>query len=157
MPSPKNASLELKPKPSKMKKLFLILAMGAVLVSCGNKKKDEKKTGSDTAATTSTTTTTTTTTSTTEGVPTFSDPEVQQWVNDYTAFVNSYMNAAKDKDMAKLSEIGMKASDWTSKSLAMTQKLAANPDEAKKFSDYMTKLSAEWAEAAKALVPKMQQ
>ena len=139
----------------KMKKLFLILAMGDVLVSCGNKKKDEKKAEGDTTSTTSTTTTTTTTT--TVGVPTFADAEVQQYVNDYTAFVNSYMDAAKNKDMAKLTDISMKATDWANRSASISQKLANNPEEAKKFSDYMTKLSQDWAEAAKAMMPKMEQ
>ncbi|MBI5856571.1 MAG: hypothetical protein HZB42_02875 [Sphingobacteriales bacterium] len=139
-----------------MKKLFAILAIAGVMVACNNKKKDEKKPEGDSTATTTTTTTTTDpTTTTVAGVPTFADAEVQSYVNDYTAFVNSYIDACKTKDMSKVQDLSLKATDWTSRSMDVVKKLAANQEEATKFSDFMSKMSQQWAEAAKALMPSM--
>jgi hypothetical protein len=129
-----------------MKKLFAVLALVAVMTSCKDKKKDEKKPDATTTTTTTnpnSTTTTTTTTTSSAGVPTFSDAEVQQYVNDYTTFVTSVVDAYKSKDLAKAGELAGKMSDWSSRSMSVAQKLSANPDEAKKFSDYVTKLSAD--------------
>ena len=146
--------LKLKtPKPKNMKKVLLVLAVAGVMVACNNKKKEDKDTKVDT---------TTTTTdkmdkmdnTTTTGIPTFADAEVQSYVNDYTAWVNAYMDAYKTKDMTKISEYSMKAQDWSSRSMTISQKLANNPDEAKKFSDYMTKLANDMANAAKAMTPQ---
>lgn len=137
-----------------MKKVFAILAVAAVMVSCGNKKKSDKPAdGKDTAATTTTNNGGETTPITaTAG---FADAEVQKYVDDYTAFVNSYLDAVKGKDMTKITDLSMKAADWANRSMDVSKKLAANPEEAKKFADIMTKLSNDWAEAAKALVPNM--
>ena len=123
-----------------MKKVLFVLAVAAVMVSCGNKKKSDKP--AEVKDTISTTTTTTTTTTTSE-VPKFSDPEVQQWVNDYTAFVTAYVDAYKGKDMTKVAELSQKMSDWSSKSMTIVQKLAAHPEEATAFSNYLAKLSQE--------------
>jgi len=120
-----------------MKKLFAVLALVAVITSCNNKKKDEKKPD----ATTTTTTTDPGTTTTSSDVPKFADAEVQQYVNDYTVFVTSYVDAYKAKDMTQLTAMAQKMSDWGSKSMSVSQKLISNPDEAMKFSNYMTKLS----------------
>lgn len=137
-----------------MKKVFTILAVAAVMVSCGNKKKGDKPAdGKDTAATTTTNNGGETTPITaTAG---FADAEVQKYVDDYTAFVNSYLDAVKGKDMTKITDLSMKAADWANRSMDVSKKLAANPEETKKFADVMTKLSNDWAEAAKALVPNM--
>lgn len=139
-----------------MKKVFAILAVAAVMVSCGNKKKSDKPAdGKDTAATTTTNNGGETTTTTTSGALTFSDPEVQKYVDDYSAFVNSYLDAVKGKDMTKITDLSMKAADWANRSMDISKKLMNNPEETKKFADHMTKLSNDWAEAAKALVPNM--
>lgn len=131
-----------------MKKLFAVLALVGVMTSCKSKKKDEKK-----PEETATTTTTPTETTTTTGVPTFSDPDVQKYVNDYTAFVTGYMEAYKSKDMTKIASLSTSASEWATKSMDMAKKLAANPDDAAKFSTYMTKLSNDMVEAVKGMMP----
>lgn len=132
----------------------MLLAVATIMVSCGNKKKSDKPAdGKDTAATTTTNNGGETTPITaTAG---FADAEVQKYVDDYTAFVNSYLDAVKGKDMTKITDLSMKAADWANRSMDVSKKLAANPEEAKKFADIMTKLSNDWAEAAKALVPNM--
>lgn len=126
-----------------MKKLFAVLALVAVMTSCKDKKKDEKKPDATTTTTTTdpNSTTTTTTTTTSSDVPTFADAEVQAYVNDYTAFVTSYVNAYKAKDMTQIAAMTQKMSDWSTRSVSVSQKLAANPDEAMKFTNYITKLS----------------
>ena len=127
-----------------MKKLFAVLALVGVLASCKDKKKDEKMPDATTTTTTTdpnTTTTTTTTTTTSSDAPKFADAEVQAYVNDYTAFVTSYVNAYKAKDMTQIADMSKKMADWSSRSMSVSQKLAANPAEATAFANYMTKLS----------------
>jgi hypothetical protein len=135
------------PKTTKMKKVLFVLAVAGVMASCGDKKKSDKP------AEVKDSITTTTTTTTPPGVPAFADAEVQAFVNDYTVFVQSYLDACKAKDMAKAQELSMKMNDWSSRSMAIGNKLAGNPDETKKFNDYMSKLTQDWANAAKSMMP----
>lgn len=130
-----------------MKKVFAVIALVAVMTSCKDKKKDEKKMD-DTTTTTTTDPTTTTTTS--SGVPKFADAEVQKYVDDYTAFVTSYVDAYKSKDMTKVQTLSTKATDWASRSSSIAMKLSSNVDEATKFSNYMTKLSQDMTAAMTA-------
>ena len=129
-----------------MKKVFAVLALVGVMTSCKDKKKDEKKPEETTTTTTTTTTepaTTTTTTETTASsdVPKFADAEVQKYVEDYTAFTTSLVAAYTSKDMTKVASLSPMAADWATKSLDISKKLMANPDDATKFTNYMTKLS----------------
>lgn len=129
-----------------MKKLFAILAIAGVMVACNNKKKDEKKPEGDSTATTTTTTPTTTeptttTTTTPSGVPTFSDPEVQKFANDYAAFIAEYK--AGMKDPAKLMELSKNMQDWSTRATSVGLKLASKPDEAMAWANWITALSKE--------------
>ena len=139
-----------------MKKFMAILAIAGVMTSC-NSKKDEKKEEvktEDTATKSSTEPTAPTTDPAPTGdVPKFADAEVQKFVDDYTAFVKSYIDAYKSKDMTKVSELAGKMQEWSGRTASVGQKLASSPDEAKKFNDYMVKLSQDWANAAKAMTP----
>lgn len=132
-----------------MKKIFAVLALVGVMTSCKDKKKDEKKVEETTTTTEPTTTTTTTTTETTTSsdVPKFADADVQKYVDDYTAFVKGYVEAYKTKDMTKVQELSAKASEWATKSMDIAKKLAANPDDATKFSNYISKLSQDMTAA----------
>jgi hypothetical protein len=114
-----------------------------------SKKKDEKKPDATTTTTTTdpNSTTTTTTTTTSSDVPKFSDPEVQQYVDDYTAFVTSIVAAYKSKNATDIAQLSGKMSDWSSRSMSVGQKLAGNAEEATKFSNYVTKLSQEMTAA----------
>ncbi len=126
-----------------MKKLFAVLALVGVMTSCKDKKKDEKKTEETTITTPTDATTTptdaTTTATATAGVPTFSDPEVQKFANEYGAFIAEYK--AGMKDPAKLAELGKKMTDWSTKAQSIGMKLASTPDEAKKWADWALELS----------------
>lgn len=88
----------LKPKTKKHEKILAVLALVGVMTSCKDKKKDEKKPEETTTTTTTdpTTTTTTTTTTTDANVPTFSDPEVQKFVTEYSAFITEYKAGMAD-------------------------------------------------------------
>jgi PBP1b-binding outer membrane lipoprotein LpoB len=137
------ATLIVKPKINKtMKKVFAVLALVGMLASCNNKKKDEKKPEGDTTATTTTTTTTTTTENppaNTNGVPTFSDPDVQKFANDYAAFISEYK--AGMSDPAKLADLTAKMQEWSKKSTEMGMKLATKPEEAKAWADWVMTLT----------------
>ena len=123
-----------------MKKLFAVLAIAGVMVACNNKKKDEKAPEKDTTSTTTPTTTTTTeTTPAPAGVPTFSDPEVQKFANDYAAFMAEYK--AGMSDPAKLAELSTKLQDWSKRSTEIGMKLATKPEEAKAWADWVMALS----------------
>ena len=140
----------------KMKKVFAVLALVGVMTSCNNKKKDEKKPEGDTTAVVTPPADNTTPPADNSGaIPTFADADVQKYVTDYTAFVQSYLDAYKAKDMTKVQELATKMTEWSGKSTEIGQKLATNPEEAKKFADYMTKLSTDWANAAKSMMPEV--
>jgi PBP1b-binding outer membrane lipoprotein LpoB len=128
-----------------MKKLFAVLALVAVMTSCKSKKKDEKK-PDETTTTTTTTTTTDATTTAASGVPTFSDPEIQKFANDYGAFVQQYK--AGMKDPAKLAELAKTMQDWSGRASSIGMKLATNPGEAKAWADWMMA-------CAKEMMPSM--
>ena len=132
-----------------MKKLFAVLAVAGIMASCNNDKKDEKKpdngttttTTNDPSTTTTTTTTTTNATTAMAGVPTFSDPEVQQFANDYAAFIAEYK--AGMKDPAKLMELSKNMQTWGTRAASIGMKLAQKPEEAKAWSDFMMACSKE--------------
>lgn len=131
-----------------MKKLFAVLAIVGVMTSCKDKKKEEKKvedtttnTPTTTEPTTTTTTTDNTTTTASTGVPSFSDPEVQKFANDYAAFVAEYK--AGMKDPSKMNDLVKKMQDWSTRSQSIGLKLAQKPDEAKKWSDWVMAMNKE--------------
>lgn len=120
-----------------MKKLFAIIALVGIMASCKDKKKDEPKT--EGTETTTTTTTTTTETTSVAGVPTFSDPEVQKFANDYGAFMAEYK--AGMSDPAKLTKLANDMQEWSTKSQSIGMKLAAKPEEAKAWADWMLEMT----------------
>lgn len=132
-----------------MKKLFAVFALAGVMVSCNNKKSDEKKPEGETTTTTTTTDTppADNTTATVSGVPTFSDPDVQKFANDYAAFVQSYK--AGMSDPAKLADLAKSAQDWSTRSTEIAMKLAAKPEEAKAFSEWLMTCAKEMMPATK--------
>jgi hypothetical protein len=137
-----------------MKKLLSILAVAVIMVSCNNKKSEEKSATTDTTVKTTetttggdqTTTTTTTTTTNNQGVPSFSDPEVQKFANDYAAFLDEYKKGLKDP--ARMADLTKSMQDWSSRSQSIGMKLANNPDEAKKWADWIMVVSQEFSKAA---------
>lgn len=130
-------------KSTNMKKIFAVLALAGIMASCNNKKKDEPKPEGDTTSTQTTTTTepTTTTETTTApaGVPTFSDPDVQKFANDYAAFITEYK--AGMSDPSKLAELSTKLQDWSKRSTEIGMKLATKPEEAKAWAEWVAAIT----------------
>src|SRR5688500_8142906 len=131
-----------------MKKLFAMLAIAGVIISCNNKKEAKTETtDSDTTITTTppvdNTTTTTNNTTSVDGVPTFADAEIQKFANDYTVFIRTYADAYKTKDMTKVTNMANDYQQWIGRTQSIGVKLANNPADAQKFNDYITKLTNE--------------
>jgi PBP1b-binding outer membrane lipoprotein LpoB len=122
-----------------MKKILAVLALAGVMVSCNNKKKDEKKPDADTTAVTPPVTDNPPADAPPAGVPKFTDPEVQKFANDYAAFMAEYK--AGMSDPSKLQDLSAKMQDWSKRSTDIGMKLAANPEEAKAWADWVMALS----------------
>ena len=134
-----------------MKKFMLMLALTGSLLSCNNKKSDEKAAGNDAMGTTmeNKTEEPKETTTQTDGVPSFSDPEVQKFANDYFAFLQEYKAALKDP--SKAAEMATNMTEWSTKAGEISLKLASNPEDAKKWADWALVVSKEFTDAAKEL------
>lgn len=124
-----------------MKKLFAIIALvGIMASSCKDKKNDEAKTdGTETTTEPTTTESNTESTTAVSGVPTFSDPEVQKFANEYGAFMAEYK--AGMKDPAKLMELSKSMQDWSTRAQSIGMKLASKPEEAKAWADWAMALA----------------
>jgi hypothetical protein len=138
-----------------MKKFLAVFALAGVMVSCNNKKSEEKKTDADTTVVTTNPPVDNPPVDnppvTTSGVPTFADADVNAYVQSYEDYIATYRKAAETKDMSKLAELGTKGQDLATKGTAAAQKLANNPEDAKKLADYMNAKAAELQELTKKL------
>jgi hypothetical protein len=130
-----------------MKKFFAVLAIAGVMISCKDKKTDENKT-EDTTTTTptdntspaeNTSPTDNTTPSTSVAIPTFSDPEVQKFANDYAAFIYEYKTGMKDP--ARMADLSKKMQDWSTRSVSIGTKLATTPGEAQKWAYWVQEIN----------------
>jgi hypothetical protein len=133
-----------------MKKLLPVVALFVLFTACKG-KKDEKKPEETTTTTPPATDPGTTTTPSNTGVPTFNDPDVAAYVKAYEDYIAAYKKAVESKDMTKMGDLAKTAQDLAAKATAATQKLAGNPEDAKKLADYMTAKSAEVVELSKKL------
>lgn len=129
-----------------MKKFFTIVALAGTLVACSNDKKEAEKTEDTTTTAPATTepevdesTNNEPTTTAVAGVPTFSDPEVQKFANDYAAFITEYKTGIKDP--AKMQALSASMQDWSTRANAIVSKLLSKPDEAQAWSAWFMKLS----------------
>ena len=129
-----------------MKKILAVLALVGVMTSCKDKKKDEKK-PEETTTTTTTDPTTTTTTTTDANVPTFSDHEAQKFVTEYSAFITEYK--AGMTDPAKAQALAKTAQEWSGKMSNIGMKLASNPDDLKKWTEWAQWVAAQFTPATK--------
>jgi hypothetical protein len=137
-----------------MKKFLFVVAIAGIMTSCKD-KKDEKKPEEPTTITptepTTSEPTTTAPTTTFEGVPTFNDADVTAYVKAYEDYIAIYKKAVEGKDMSKMMDLSKMGQDLVTKGMAASQKLAANPEDAKKLADYMTARSAEIVALSKKL------
>lgn len=125
------------------------MAIAGFMTAC-NSKKDEKKPEETTTTTDQPATDKPATdqpTAPTADMPTFSDPEVQKFVTEYTAFVKEYK--AGITDPTKAAALAKTAQEWSTKMTSIGMKLASNPDDAKKWADWTTWLAKEMTPVTK--------
>jgi len=121
-----------------MKKLLSLVALVGIMASCNNKKEEKKTDEKKTDTTVTTTDDKMNSTTAAAGVPTFSDPEVQQFANDYAAFIAAYK--AGINDPAKAAELSKSWQDWGTRTSSIGMKFANNPEDAKKWADWIQEL-----------------
>ena len=135
-----------------MKKILLVIAVAGIMTSCKDKKKTEETVTTPTTTEQPTTTEPTTTApTTTGGVPSFKDADVQAYAQAYADYADAYKKAADSKDMSQFAELGKMGQDLATKATAMSQKLVASPEEAKKLSDFILAKTSEITEYTKKL------
>lgn len=78
--------------------------------------------------------------------PKFSNEDVNKGLAEFKTLMGDYTKALADKDQAKLTELGQKYATWAQGAASWGSKL--KPEEVQQYSDYMTKLSKEWTDAA---------
>ncbi len=118
-----------------MKKLLSAFLIVGTLVAC----KDSKKNDATTATDTKTEIKGDVKIGASADVPKFEDADVQKMAEEYANFVKGYASA----DPAKVADYAKRAQDWANKMQAPMQKLAANPEEMKKFTDFMDAMAKE--------------
>jgi len=150
--------LSIKPKLI-MKNTILSIAaislLATTLVSCNSTKKTETTKDSSKIAVngdTVTKVTTTTTETIKTNVPTFSSEDVNKGLAEYSKLKDEYVAALKSKNAAEIKAISDKYTVWANKATGWASKL--KPDEIQKYSEYMIKVSEDWAKAAKDAVSK---
>lgn len=136
-----------------MKKTILSVAaiglFAATLVSCDSTKKAKDSTDStkvEASDSTKKDSTKVEETATKSDAPTFSSDEVNKGLAEYSKLKDEYIAALKSKNATEIQALGTKYATWAQNSATWASKL--KPDEVQKYSDYMTKLSQEWAAAA---------
>ncbi|MFD2562126.1 hypothetical protein [Aquimarina rubra] len=85
-----------------------------------------------------------------DGVPSFSDEKVQEYVNSYEAYIEEYKKVVESKDMTAFASLGQKGQELGTKAQEVMGNLSG--DDVKKLSDYMTAKSAELQELSKKLM-----
>jgi len=145
-----------------MKRIFLGLAVLAFLstgfTACKDKKKDDAKTeqtndGKMSDGKMSDGKMDATSSDGLE-VPSFSDPEVTKWCQDYKNMLDEIVAAYASKDMAKVSSLSTNWAGFAGKTSELSAKLTAHPDEAQKFSAFISAVSKKYSEAMQANMPK---
>jgi len=134
-----------------MKKTLLSVAAIALfattIVSCQNDKKGtEGADSTKTEVSDSSFTAATAETPAKADVPTFSSEEVNKGLAEFDILKDQYVAALKSKNTTEIQALGAKYATWAQTSSTFVSKLKA--DEVQKYTDYMTKVSKEWSDAA---------
>jgi len=142
-----------------MKKTFLNFVLIIAVIFSTSCKNEAKSESSDTADTTEEVertdkteekSNTTSTTSASDGVPSFSDQKVQDYVNSYEAYIAEYKKVVESKDMAAFETLGSKGQELGTKAQEVMGNLSG--DDVKKLNDYMMAKSTELQELSKKLL-----
>lgn len=81
-----------------------------------------------------------------DGVPSFSDPAVQEYVNAYEEYMAEYAKIVESKDMTAFAGLSTKGQELAKKAQDISGKLSG--DDAQKWTDYMTASSKKMQELA---------
>ncbi len=100
-----------------MIKLLTTLTLVGLMIACKDNKEAEEKPGKNE--------TTNTTNGIATGVPTFSDPEVQKYANEYAVFMGEYKTAMADPTTSV--EFARKMQDWSTRTRHIAIKLVQYP------------------------------
>lgn len=79
-------------------------------------------------------------------IPTFDDPKIQKYLAEYKDYIDQYIDAAKAKDINKLTELTKKNQKWIIIRKTILEELSSNPKEFQKYKDYIEKLDSMVAE-----------
>ncbi|MBW1296997.1 hypothetical protein [Aquimarina litoralis] len=85
-----------------------------------------------------------------DGVPSFSDQKVQEYVDSYEAYIEEYKKVVESKDMTAFASLGQKGQELGTKAQEVMGNLSG--DDVKKLNDYMMAKSAELQELSKKLM-----
>lgn len=126
--------------------------LATTLVSCEGTKKTETTTDSTISANGDTTVkvVTKTTEVTKTEVPTFSSEDVNKGLADLTKLKDDYISALKSKNATEIQSLTDKYKAWSQNATTLAAKL--KPEEIQKYTDYVTKVTQEWGEAAQEVI-----
>ncbi|WP_378174933.1 hypothetical protein [Aquimarina sp. SS2-1] len=142
-----------------MKKTILNFALIIAVLfatSCKNEAKSESTDNADTTEEVAETekaeekSEEKTETAASDGVPSFSDEKVQEYVNSYEAYIEEYKKVVESKDMTAFASLGQKGQELGTKAQEVMGNLSG--DDVQKLNDYMMAKSAELQELSKKLM-----
>ncbi|WP_299253525.1 hypothetical protein [uncultured Aquimarina sp.] len=142
-----------------MKKTILNFALVMAVLFTASCKNETKSEATDSADTTEEVEKTEkaeekveekTETAASEGVPSFSDEKVQEYVNSYEAYIEEYKKVVESKDMSAFASLGQKGQELGTKAQEVMGNLSG--DDVKKLNDYMMAKSTELQELSKKLM-----
>ncbi|GGX16223.1 hypothetical protein [Aquimarina muelleri] len=88
--------------------------------------------------------------STKVGVPSFSDKNVQEYVNAYEAYIEDYKKAVESKDMTAFASLGQKGQELGTKAQEVMGNLSG--EDVTKLSEYMQKKSEQLQELSQKMM-----
>lgn len=88
--------------------------------------------------------------SATAGVPSFSDKNVQEYVNAYEAYIEEYKKAVESKDMTAFASLGQKGQELGTKAQEVMGNLSG--EDVVKLSEYMQKKSEQLQELSQKMM-----
>lgn len=134
-----------------MKRLFLNITMITVFMVTVSSCKDNAKSDAKESTTEATTAIDENSSSdSATGTPSFSDSDVQAYVDAYESYMEDYANAVESKDMGAFTALASKGQDLATKAQEISGKVTGT--DAEKLTAYMTKKAKEVQELAKKMM-----
>jgi hypothetical protein len=106
-----------------MKKIFLVIIIALTFSSCNSKKEDKKQEPKSAS-----------------GAPKLTDPELQKFANEYTAYSKAYVDAYNSGDSVKIAEYVIKGGEFTERGFSLLEEFSRYPDEWAKWQKFLEQL-----------------